>query len=129
MIFFLQFGYGQLLEPRHLKPGFSMLLRETPDFFFRFNKNEPFRYSSLRYYPTKIHDLHVISVAQPNMMFDNTYFIDANGKTVYRSIGLTAPMNRYHNSGGYDSFNPTGARTLKDAVVQGIWDSFFVFKK
>ncbi len=123
-------SFGQsAIDPKKLRTSFGKLFNETPDFYFNFNKNKPFRYSGLRYYPTKIDDLHVISVAQPNKMFDNVYYIDQKGETVFRSVSITAPMNRYSNSRGFDSFNPTGAASLKEALLQGLWDTFLTFKK
>lgn len=122
--------FGQSpIDPKKFRTSFSKLFNETPDFYFNLTNNKPFRYSGLRYYPTKINNLHVVSVAQPNKMFDNVYYIDQKGGTIFRSIGITAPMNMYPNSRGYDSFNPTGAASLKEALLQGLWDTFLTFKK
>ncbi len=122
-------GFGQSqIDPSKFRTSFGKLFNETPDFYFNLNKNKPFRYSGLRYFPTKINDLHVVSIAQPNNMFDNVYYINQKGQTVFQSINITAPMNRFPNSIGYDSFNPTGAASLQGAVLQGLWDTFLTFK-
>lgn len=128
MVFLLSSFWGttqsQILEGHRLKP--VSVLKTRPQVYFNLSQNRPFRHSGLRYYPTKISNTHVISVAQPNSMFDNVYYVNGKGESVYRSVAITAPMNRFPNeTRRFDSFNPTGAENLKDAISQGILDMIF----
>ncbi|MEP1094865.1 MAG: hypothetical protein ABJG78_07120 [Cyclobacteriaceae bacterium] len=127
---FIGSAQSQIMEGHRLKITPVNVLKSRPHVYFNFSRNRPFRYSGLRYYPTKIHNTHVISVAQPNRMFDNVYYVDEKGNSVYRSVAVTAPMNRFPNEKRkFDSFNPTGAETLQEAIMQGITDMIFLKRR
>ncbi|MFY0652641.1 MAG: hypothetical protein JXQ96_11435 [Cyclobacteriaceae bacterium] len=88
------------------------------------NKNR-FRHGALWYYPFKFKQEQVISVNQPYTGLDNVYYPNKKGETTYRSMAVTAPMNRYMNNRVYDSFNPTGARNIQEGIAQGMVNLIF----
>jgi len=121
---------SQILEGHRLKVTPVKVLKSRPQVYLDQSRTKPFRYTSLRYYPTKIHNLHVISISQPNKMFDDVYYVNEKGESVHRSVAITAPMNRFPNeTHRFDSFNPTGAENLEWAFMQGLVDMIFLKRR
>ena len=87
---------------------------------------QPNRFSSLWYYPTKFNDEHVISASEPGRLFDQVYYVDDRGNTKYKSLGCTAPMNRFTPPNQrFDSFNPYGSSTIEESIGQGLLNLLF----
>lgn len=87
--------------------------------------NRTYRHSALWYYPTSFKNEHVISTVQSNNLIDDIYYLNSKGDLQYRSLAVTAPMNRLLDSQRYDSFNPTGATSLGEGIVQGLMNMLF----
>lgn len=120
---------AQSSGPQRLNSNLVTFINPSPSVYLNLSANKPFRYSALRYVPTKINNTHVISTRRHNQPFDDVYYINEKGETEYHSIAITAPINRFPNSQQkWDSFNPTGAETLKEAVFQGLWNAIYLLK-
>ena len=87
--------------------------------------NKTYRHGALWYHPNLFKGEHVISAVQSNNIFDDVYYLNSKGDLQYKSIALTAPMNRLMDTQRYDSFNPTGATSLGEGIAQGLMNMLF----
>lgn len=87
--------------------------------------NTTYRHGAIWYHATSFKNEHVISAVQSNNIFDDVYYLNSKGDLQYRSIAVTAPMNRLVDSQRYDSFNPTGATSLGEGIAQGLMNMLF----
>lgn len=126
LFFFSLSSFAQIKEATTI-PFSDFQLNSRLPINYHFISSTGFRHNSFRYLPTKFKNEHVISVAQPNTMFDNVYYLDAKGNTMYRSMAVTAPINmmNFNDSQRRDSFNPNGMLDLRDGILQGLAN--FVF--
>ena len=76
------------------------------------------------YTPYRINGLQVISVNRPGTGMDDIYLLNKQGKTEFRTIRPTSPINIPNDHRPKrDSFNPHGAASFAEALFAGLFRS------
>ncbi|MEM9325124.1 MAG: hypothetical protein AAGA85_05695 [Bacteroidota bacterium] len=84
------------------------------------------RHNEIIYRDFKMNGYQVISVYRPDLMQDQVFYVDEEGNGSHWSLAPTAGANMTAFTGaGRDSFNPTGASCVVDALVIGGLNALF----